>query len=265
MRTFIGRGIRKPESKDLSQTQGLNLTCYDWTKRERRKYHEQMIGVMKGLILQCGKTDDQVEAETIELQHAEEVSQSGKAKVRAFVTTIIEPAFKAISSGKPARIVDYPGGRWVEYTLQPHKNGNGEVDKLAIYAKDITDPNFLVEALQRFEERYRLLLKRAQLGIGISDLEGKVLLANPMMLEMTGLTLEELKLAGVETNYVDPKERKRIIKILQRFGKVRDYKVRLKRKDGEIYSAILNIDQIQLCGQNLLFTTALDLDREKVK
>ena len=73
------------------------------------------------------------------------------------------------------------------------------------------------------------------------------------MLEMTGFTSEELKSAGTGAIHGEPDERGNILNILQESGRVRDYKVRLKWKDGTAYFAILNAKPIELNGQKMFF------------
>lgn len=120
--------------------------------------------------------------------------------------------------------------------------------------------------LTNINEKYRLLFEAAPVGIGIADLEGNVLDANPSIQKMMGFTLEELRSVGVGATYAEPEERRELFKALRENGIVRDREVRLKRKDGTIYTALLNVDMVELCGRNLLLTTARDItDRKKAE
>ncbi len=120
-----------------------------------------------------------------------------------------------------------------------------------------------LEALRKSEEKYRFLFDAASVGIGIADLEGNILDANRVIQEMSGYTLEELRKTGVGATYVDPEERKLLIRALVENGNVRDLEVRLKRKDGTIYSALMNVDLLDIGGQRLLITTARDITERK--
>ncbi|MCX9010795.1 MAG: PAS domain S-box protein [Candidatus Methanoperedens sp.] len=112
-------------------------------------------------------------------------------------------------------------------------------------------------------EKYRLLFEAAPVGIGIADLDGNVLDANPSIQEMMGFTLEELKSAGTGATYADPGEREKLVKALRETGRVRDWEVRLKRKDGTVYTGLLNVDLVKLDGRELLLTTARDITESK--
>jgi PAS domain S-box-containing protein len=117
--------------------------------------------------------------------------------------------------------------------------------------------------LKTIDEKYRLLFEAAPVGIGIADLEGNVLDANPSIQKMMGFTLEELRSVGVGVTYAEPEERMALLKALKENGIVRDREVRLKRKDGTIYTALMNVDLVELCGRKLLLTTARDITDRK--
>lgn len=116
---------------------------------------------------------------------------------------------------------------------------------------------------ETINEKYRLLFEAAPVGIGIADLEGNVLDANPSIQKMMGFTLEELRSVGVGATYAEPEERTALFEALGEKGIVRDREVRLKRKDGTIYTALLNVDMVELCGRKLLLTTARDITDHK--
>jgi diguanylate cyclase (GGDEF)-like protein/PAS domain S-box-containing protein len=119
------------------------------------------------------------------------------------------------------------------------------------------------EALRESEEKYRGLFEASPVGIEMSDLEGNVFASNQSMLELTGYTPEELQTVKLGDTYVDPDEYKRLLKALQKNGEVRDWEARLKRKDGTVYFALLNVDQLELGGRKVILTTARDITERK--
>ncbi|MGA9349291.1 MAG: diguanylate cyclase [Anaerolineae bacterium] len=129
--------------------------------------------------------------------------------------------------------------------------------------RELAERKRVEEALRESEEKYRSVFEASPVGIGIADLEGNVLTGNQSMLESTGYTLEELQTTKLGITYVDPDERKRLLKALQKLGRVRDWEARLKRKDGTVYCALLNIDQLELRGRKILLTTARDITERK--
>ena len=126
-----------------------------------------------------------------------------------------------------------------------------------------TDSKRIEEALQESEKKYHALFDSAPVGIGIADLEGKVLECNASMLKMTGFTLEEIKSSDIGSTYVDPDERRLLIQNLQETGSVHDWEVRLKRKDGTIYYALLDAELLEIGQRKVLLTTARDISEYK--
>jgi PAS domain S-box-containing protein len=101
------------------------------------------------------------------------------------------------------------------------------------------------------------------MGIGTADLKGNILDCNQSMQKIMGFTLEELKSIDMDSIYVNPDERKSLIRALQETGRVRDWEVRLKRKDGTIYYALLYTDLLELRGHKVLLTTLRDITERK--
>lgn len=118
-------------------------------------------------------------------------------------------------------------------------------------------------ALRESEKKYHLLFDIVPVGIGVADIEGNVYSANKNMQEMIGLTREEIKDVNISDFYVDKTERQQLLKILQETGRVMDRVVRLRRKDGTVYLAQLNIVPMELNGKKLLFTTQSDITKQK--
>jgi diguanylate cyclase (GGDEF)-like protein/PAS domain S-box-containing protein len=129
--------------------------------------------------------------------------------------------------------------------------------------RELAERKRVEEALRESEEKYRSVFEASPVGIGIADLEGNVLASNQSMLELTGYTLEELQTIKLGITYVDPDERKQLLKVLQKFGRVRDWEVKLQRKDSTVYCALLNIDQLELRRRKILLTTARDITERK--
>lgn len=120
--------------------------------------------------------------------------------------------------------------------------------------------------LKTNNEKYHLLFEAAPVGIGIADLNGNVIEANSSMQQMMGFTLEELRSVGVGATYAEPRERLALLEELNKNGIIRDREVRLKRRDGTIYTALMNLDLVELAGRKLLLTTARDItDRKKAE
>lgn len=114
--------------------------------------------------------------------------------------------------------------------------------------------------LKESELRYRNLFEFAPIGIGTADKEGNVVDANKKMIEIMGYSnIRELKKINIGDVYVNPKDRKELLQNLQDGRSVRDFLVQLKKKNGEIYHALLDADILRSGKEEFLFTTVRDV------
>jgi len=143
-----------------------------------------------------------------------------------------------------------------------HDERGGVIGTLSS-GEDITEHKRAEKALAESEERYRFLFDAVPVGIGMSDWEGAVLTANQTMQQITGYTLEEFKKISIGDTYVDLNERRQMLQVLREFGVVRNYEVSLRRKDGTVYFALLNIDQIEHSGRKVFLTAIRDITEHK--
>jgi len=108
-----------------------------------------------------------------------------------------------------------------------------------------------------------ILLEKAPIGMGISSLDGSIIYANTTMQQLIGYTREELNSIKLASLYVNPQERELLLKIVQEKGSMRDFEVHLKRKDGSVYTASINIELYTLNEQKILITSLQDITQRK--
>lgn len=89
--------------------------------------------------------------------------------------------------------------------------------------------------LQESEERYRTLFEGVPMGLYRTTQEGKILDANPTLVQMLGYP-DRKSLIKTNANdiYVDPKVRNRLNAIMDRAGVVYNSEQRMRRYDGKI-------------------------------
>lgn len=111
----------------------------------------------------------------------------------------------------------------------PSGNRLGTVHAL----KDITDR-------KRAEEKYRTLVANLQEGVFISTPNGRFLDFNNAFMRMFGYeSREELLSVDIRTAlYINPSDCDRMQKLIQEHGAVEDFEVQLRRKDGEVLTAL---------------------------
>jgi PAS domain S-box-containing protein len=95
------------------------------------------------------------------------------------------------------------------------------------------------EALKASERRYRDLFESSKDVIYYTSREGKILDVNPAGLELFGYSREEIDSIRVHDLYEDPGDRDRFVRFIEESGYVKDYELRLKRKDGSLIHALV--------------------------
>lgn len=120
-----------------------------------------------------------------------------------------------------------------EITESPVINEDESVSKLTVY-RDIT-------RRKQMEEDYARLFELVGCGVYISTKEGKFLNANKALLDMLGYEskAEFLQIDITQDLYLEPKDRRKFQEMIERDGRVIDYEVDFKRRDGNPVPVLL--------------------------
>ena len=122
----------------------------------------------------------------------------------------------------------------------PFENEDGTLSKLSIY-HDIGKEKKQEEMLRASEEEFKNLFEHVASGVFISSKEGKFLNANQALLDMLGYDSKEafLNIDLPQDLYVRPEDRRTFQEMMERDGRVIDYEVEFKRKDGSTMPILL--------------------------
>ncbi len=106
----------------------------------------------------------------------------------------------------------------------------------ACLIQDITERKKAEEAIKESEERFRMVFERAELGIAVGDIAGRVIESNPALEHMLGYTKEELRNRAF-SEFTLPDDNELEWPLIQEViaGKREHYEIekRYIRKDGE--------------------------------
>ncbi len=113
-----------------------------------------------------------------------------------------------------------------------------------VLALDITDRYRMEEAMHESQASMKTLVDNAPFGIAQALIqEDRLLNANPALLEMLGgYSLEESRQLVISKQiYADPKERDRVLEVLQRSGQVQGWETTFRRRDGSLIPVRVSI------------------------
>jgi len=102
-------------------------------------------------------------------------------------------------------------------------------------ARDVTEEVRLAHELRRSEERFRGMFERAQEGLFRTDLDGRILAANPALARIAGYgSVAELlrRAPHVRDICPDPARRAELLREVEARGRVEGFEVQLHRADG---------------------------------
>ncbi len=85
---------------------------------------------------------------------------------------------RVLRSGEPIFFEDERLGQWFDNRVYPICDGNGQVVKVALVARDISDRKQAEQALRESEERWRSLVENAPDIVVTVDREGRILFTN---------------------------------------------------------------------------------------
>ncbi|MFO0211583.1 MAG: PAS domain S-box protein, partial [Pseudanabaena sp.] len=139
-----------------------------------------------------------------------------------------------------------------------------------ILINDVTQKMQAEEALKRAEAKYRSIFENAIEGIFQSSVDGRFLIANPMLAKIYGYAssedlIENLTDIGSQL-YVDPQRRLELINLLKEQEDVKSFESKVYRKDGTIIWTSENVYAIHDVAGNVLYFegTVEDITASKI-
>ena len=184
--------------------------------------------------------------------------KSGKEKVR----TVLE-------TRKPVRFEGKLEEKVFENSLYPVLDDGSEVQRIAIYVRDITERKRLEAILKQTEEKYRNIYENAMEGIFQIGPDGRFISANPSLAHIHGYdSPEELikTVKNIASMYVNPEDHHRLINLLFEQGAVQNYEAKMYRKDGSLQWISINVRLVRdVQGKPLYYEgTMMDITNRKM-
>jgi len=131
-------------------------------------------------------------------------------------------------------------GRTFHITEAPIRNPDGSVSKLSVY-RDVTRRKRREKTLEASREDYERLFEHVGAGVYISSKEGRFLKVNQALIDMLGYESKEecLSIDLAEDLYMHARDRREFQELIERDGRVIEYEVEFKRRNGTPLPALL--------------------------
>ena len=130
-------------------------------------------------------------------------------------------------------------------------------------AWETTERKKTEQALRESEERLRAITETSMTPVGVGSLDGTVIYVNRAYEELFGFGPGELMGRRAEDLYWDQNDRKTWVEDIRQGRPVRGIEMRMRRKDGTLFWAILSIAPISYGGKNALMGTVVDITGHK--
>ena len=138
------------------------------------------------------------------------------------------------------------------------------VQAIVVNYRDITERKQAEKALLESESRLLTVLEATPIPITLTSLEdGIVLYANSALEDLLGVSISEIIGQRAANYYADPADRSQVLAELKRLGSLRDYEVRVRRRDDAFVWVSLSIEKTMLDGQTCLLSSFYDITERK--
>jgi len=153
--------------------------------------------------------------------------------------------------------------RLVKTKVIPYTGSGSQIEGVYALITDTTEERNMEEALHMSDERYRTLFENIPVGICINTPDGRIVAYNSVLQKMTGYTKQEIATMRIRDFYASPRSRALLLKHLKSKGVLRDYLVDLRRKNGQVFQALVNIIPHTPAGENTILAVVQDVTRYK--
>ena len=155
----------------------------------------------------------------------------------------------------------------ISWSIAAHMNQDGSLQSVVCTGADITEKAVSEGALLASEDRFSKAFQASPGAFAITDPHTGIHYdVNDHWLEIFGYRRSEVIGKSVKelNHWADVKDRKKLVKCVEKEGSVRDFEIRLRTKKGEFRDFLLSAETIDLEGESRLLIVGHDITQRKI-
>ncbi|MHA1127248.1 MAG: PAS domain-containing protein, partial [Candidatus Heimdallarchaeota archaeon] len=127
-----------------------------------------------------------------------------------------------------------------ERIITPIKDDKEKCTHFVAATRDITEQKNNCQKMIEIEKRYRVILENIQDVFFVTNKDGAIIDFSTKAEKLFGFPHDELLQLQVSDLYANKEDRKKLLEALQNKGKVENYLLKMRRRDGSIFPISLN-------------------------
>jgi len=199
-RNDVPEDVKNIIKKEMAQREEIEKEFSDLKSLFNNSPETSMLLDRKGNIITINKIGSERIGEAIEDLKGEVIYDYFPSTIANIRKSMIE---EVLVKGKSIRYSDSRGEMAFDNWIYPILNGQGKIERIAIFARDVSNIIEANKALVKSEERYRTLITTMGEGVWLTDSRDKTIFTNRALQKMLGYSEDELK-NQIETDFLAP-------------------------------------------------------------
>jgi PAS domain S-box-containing protein len=193
------------------------------------------------------------------------IAEEDRAAVEAKISRLISGEARAETDIH--RVIKPDGSiGWQEWVDQAIYDEAGQLVEIQSVGRDVTERILVEKALRESEEKFSKVFYASPIPLNLNRMsDGRYVEVNESFLKRLGYQRDEVlgKTAWELGAWVHPEESEKMFNILREYGSLHNFEAQFRTKSGEIGTALLFREIVELAGEKYFIGTNLDITERK--